>query len=305
MSRRSVVSTLMLLVIVPLVGLTLSQPEVYSQGVTTITSYTTTPTTVTSIRMSIVPTTSTATFTRSDTTTSFLTQPKRLFSEAIVLKPPGPSYSCWVDQRGFTAKKGQVVSVNLESKSEVSLYVMTEKDYWSWDKTGKCSPGEVSDFTGAFDVTSYSKQLVIGNDGKYRFVFLNFGSGTATIQFKAEVVGVAYETTLVVTSGVVSLQYFTETMTLTTMATRAMVRTEQVGFSLGQSSSLIVAVVMIVTISVVVVIVLRRRGHEKPVGAAESSAPVISQLAAKRFCINCGTQLPAEVKFCNKCGSKQ
>jgi ribosomal protein L40E len=116
---------------------------------------------------------------------------------------------------------------------------------------------------------------------------------------------VAYETTLVVTSGVVSLEYFTETMTLTTIATRAMIRTEQVGFTLEQSSSSIVAVVLLVTISLVVAIVLWRRGREKPVGAAESSVPVISQLAAKRFCINCGTQLPAEVKFCNKCGSKQ
>jgi ribosomal protein L40E len=198
-----------------------------------------------------------------------------------------------------------VVSVNIESNNEFTLYVMTEKDYKAWEKRGKCSPGEVSDFTGAFGITSYNEQLVMGNDGWYRFVFLNFGYDMAVIKFKAEVVGVAYETTSVVTSHVVSLQYFTDTMTLTTIATGTVVRTEQVGLPLGQNSLLIVAVVVVAVVAVVAAIVLRRRGHGKPVATAPTGAPVESQLAAKQFCISCGAELPATVNFCNKCGSKQ
>ena len=305
MSRRVVVSLFLLVAILPLFGLISNAPETHGQAFTTITSYTTTPITVTSIRISIVPITGATTFTRSDTTTSSLTQPRKLFSEYIVLASPGPNYGCRPENRAFSAKKGQVVSVSIESNNEVSLYVMTEKDYKNWEKARKCSPGEVSDFTGAFDITSYTEQLVIANDGWYRFVILNFGSGTAAIRFKAEVVGVAYEATFVVTSHVVSLEYSTETITLTAMATGKVVRTEQVGFSLGQNSLLIVAVVSLVAISVVVVILLRRRGHEKPVAAAEVGAPAESQLAAERFCISCGAPLPATMKFCNKCGSKQ
>jgi ribosomal protein L40E len=304
MPRRVVVSLLLLVAILPLFGLISNAPETQGQAFTTITTYTTRPTTVTTIRVSIVPITGTTTFTRSDTTTSSLTQPRKLFSETIVIRPPPPNH-CQVENRAFSVKKGQVVSVNIESNNEFTLYVMTEKDYTKWWKAKKCSPGEVSDFTGAFDVTSYNEQLVMGNDGWYRFVILNFGSGTAVIRFKAEVVGVAYETTSVVTSHVVSLQYSTDTLTLTTIATGTVVRTEQVGLSLGQNSLLIVVVVVVAVVAVVAAIVLRRRGHGKPVAAVPTGAPVESQLAATRFCISCGAELPATVNFCNKCGSKQ
>jgi ribosomal protein L40E len=305
MSRRVVVSLFLLVAILPLFGLLSSASETQGQALTTITSYTTRPTTVTSIRMSIVPITGTTTFTRSDTTTSSLTEPRKLFSGTILLPAPGPNFGCWVDNRRFGAKKGEVVSVNVESDNEFSLYLMTEKDFTKWEKTRKCSPGEVSDFTGAFDITSYNEQLVIGNDGQYRFVFLNFGHDRVVIKFKAEIVGVAYETTSVVTSHVVSLQYSTDTMTLTTIATGTVVRTEQVGLPLGQNSMLIVVVVVVAVVAVVAAIVLRRRGHGKPVAAVPTGPPVESQLAAKRFCISCGAELPATVNFCNKCGSKQ
>jgi hypothetical protein len=305
MSRKVVVSLFLLVAILPLFGLISNAPETQGQAFTTITTYTTRPTTVTTIRVSIVPITGTTTFTRSDTTTSSLTQPKKLFSETIVLTSPGPNYGCRPENRAFSAKKGQVVSVNIESNNEFTLYLMTEKDYTKWWKAKKCSPGEVSDFTGAFDITSYNEQLVIGNDGWYRFVILNFGSGTVVIRFKAEVVGVAYETTSVVTSHVVSLQYSTDTLTLTTIATGTVVRTEQVGLPLGQNSLLIVVVVVVAVVAVVAAIVLWRRGHEKPVAAVPTGVPVESQLAAKRFCISCGAELPATVNFCNKCGSKQ
>jgi len=304
MSRRVVVSLFLLVAILPLLGLISSAPETQGQAFTTITSYTTKPTTITSARVTVIPLTSTTTVTRSDMTTSSLTPPKKLFSETLVITKPRPN-QCNVNTRAFSAKKGEVLSMNIESSSEFTLYLFTEKDYKKWQKTGKCAPGEVSDFTGAFGITSYNEQLVMANGDWYRFVLLNYGPESAVIKFKAEIVGVAYETTFVVTSQVVSLRYSTDTLTLTTVATGTVVRTEQVGLPLGQNSLLIVAVVLVAVVAVVAVIVLRRRGHEKPVAAVPTGAPVESQLAAKRFCINCGAELPATVNFCNKCGSKQ
>jgi len=304
MSRRVVVSLLLFVAILPVADLTLNTPETHTQAFTTITSYITTPKTVTSVRVVVVSTTSTTTFTRSDTTTSSLAQPKKLFSETIALRPPPSRYGCQVDyDRAFTAKKGQVVSVNTESESEFSLYIMSEKDYRNWQKKGKCSPGEVSDFTGAFGVTSYSEQIVIRNDGAYRFIFLNFGTSTIAIQFKAEVVGTAHETTSVVTSRVVSHEYSTEIMTLTTMATGMLVRTEEVGFSLVQNSLVVIAVVVLVIISIVVATILQRRRREKPVAMAEAGVFVESQPAVRRLCPNCGAELVTEDKFCTNCGS--
>jgi len=306
MSRRVVVSLFLLVVILPLLGLISNAPETQDQAFTTITSYTTKPTTVTSIRISILPITGTTTFTRSDTTTSYLTPPKILFS-AIVTLPRASVGHCEVTSKAFTAKEGQVIFVNLTSNTEISFYKMNEKDYTKWYKPGaSCWPSDVTDFFGAFRVTSLTEELVIRNDGKYRFVFVSGSTDKAAkIRFKAEVVRVAYEATFVVTSRVVSLQYSTDTMTLTTIATGTVVRTEQVGLPLGQNSMLIVVVVVVAVVAVVAAIVLRRRGHEKPVAAVPTGAPVESQLAAKRFCINCGAELPATVNFCNKCGSKQ
>jgi len=304
MSRRVVVSLLLLVAILPLLGLLSSAPETHGQAFTTITTYTTKPTTITSARVTIIPLTSTTTVTRSDMTTSSLTPPRKLFSETLVITKPRPKY-CNVDTRAFSAKKGEVISTNIESSSEFSLYLFTEKDYKKWQKTGHCSPGEVSDFTGAFGITSYNEQLVMANGDWYRFVLINYGPGSAVIKFKAEIVGVAYETTFVVTSQVVSLRYSTDTLTLTTVATGTVVRTEQVGFQLGQNSLLIVVVVVVAVVAVVAVFVLRRRAHGKSVAAVPTGAPVESQLAAKRFCISCGAELPATVNFCNKCGSKQ
>jgi len=108
-----------------------------------------------------------------------------------------------------------------------------------------------------------------------------------------------------VTSQVVSLRYSTDTLTLTTIATGTVVRTEQVGLQLDQNSMLIIAVIVVAAVAVVAVVVLRRRGRGKPIAAAPMGAPVESQLGAKRFCISCGAELPATVNFCNKCGSKQ
>jgi ribosomal protein L40E len=200
-----------------------------------------------------------------------------------------------------------VIFVNLTSNTEISFYKMNEKDYTKWYKPGaSCWPSDVTDFFGAFRVTSLTEELGIRNDGKYRFVFVSGSTDKAAkIQFKAEVVRVAYETTSVVTSHVVSLQYSTDTLTLTTVATGKVVRTEQVGLPLGQNSMLIVAVVVVAVVAVVAVFVLRRRGRGKSVAAAPIGAPVESQLAATRFCVSCGAELPAGVNFCNKCGSKQ
>jgi len=304
MSRRFVVSLLLLLTILPLLGLLSNAPTTQGQAFTTITTYTTKPTTITSARVTIIPLTSTTTVTRSDMTTSSLTPPKKLFSETLVITKPAPNH-CNLNTRAFSAKKGQVLSTNIESSSEFTLYLFTEKGYKKWEKTGHCAPGEVSDFTGAFDITSYNEQLVMANDDWYRFVFLNYGPESAVIKLKAEIVGVAYETTFVVTSQVVSLRYSTDTLTLTTIATGTVVRTEQVGLPLGQNSLLIIAVIAVAAVAAVAVVVLRRRGQGKPAATAAIGAPVGSQFAAKRFCINCGAELPAGVNFCNKCGTKQ
>jgi len=305
MSRRVFVSLLLLLAIAPLFGLLSNAPTTQGQAFTTITAYTARPTTITSLRVSIIPITGTTTFTRSYATTSGLTPPKTLISETVRVGIPGPKYGCNYASRGFAAKKGQLVSVSLESDNEITLFVLTEKDYNIWVQKGKCIPEDFSFLQGGFFITSYDEQLLMENDGSYRFLFLNYGPHTAAIKLKAEIVGVTYETASVVISQVVSLRYSTDTLTVTTIATGTVVRTEQVGLQLDQNSTVIIAVIVVAAVAVVAVVVLRRRGPGKPVAVAPMAPPVESQFVAKRFCISCGAELPVGVNFCNKCGSKQ
>lgn len=64
------------------------------------------------------------------------------------------------------------------------------------------------------------------------------------------------------------------------------------------SQSGLLAIVLVVAVLVVLALVMLRR-RQPPVGRPPRTT------AAKAFCINCGAELPAGSKFCNKCGVTQ
>jgi hypothetical protein len=165
----------------------------------------------------------------------------------------------------FSATAGQVLSVNLTSDNPINFYLMTSKDYDSWNSLGRCAVN-VPTLIDQREVTSVSLSLLLPDSGKYQFLFLNFShENAAKIDFKAQTVGVATQAHSMATSTMVLQNYLTATSTLvqTTTLISSSIRTEQVGFSLGSSGMLtisaVVAVVVIIVAALTYMMIARRR----------------------------------------------
>jgi hypothetical protein len=165
----------------------------------------------------------------------------------------------------FSATAGQVLSVNLTADNPINFYLMTSKDYDSWNSLGRCAVN-VPTLIDQREVTSVSISLLIPDSGKYQFLFLNWShENAAKIDYKAQIVGVATQAQSLATSTMILQNYFTTTSTLaqTTTLISSSIRTEQVGFSLGSSGILtifaVVGVVVIIVAALTYMMIARRR----------------------------------------------
>jgi hypothetical protein len=151
----------------------------------------------------------------------------------VTLQTFAQKYNCLYDDKAFTAKQGQVVSMNLTSSSAISFFVLKGPDFDEWLKGGQCT------VTGALveaqDVTYYYGELVVPDDGHYYFLFLNFfHDKAAKVGLTAKIkTGVATEFSSVITTTVTSQTYLTVSETFVATATKTLtsIRTEQVGFA--------------------------------------------------------------------------
>jgi len=75
---------------------------------------------------------------------------------------------------------------------------------------------------------------------------------------------------------------------------------EQYGLYVG------VAIVIVIVL-VAVLVLMRRRKRPAPPAQPVPTVPlgVAPQVPTQKFCVNCGTPLPADAQFCGKCGSRQ
>lgn len=285
-------------------------PEAQSQSLTTITSLitVTTPTSIT--KTSTSETTSIETYTTTVTSTSLVGSPKTLLKENVRLKVPGAGYGCFVDYRNFRAHDGDVVSFNLAAPAEFTVYIMGDKDYQTWEKAGKCSPGAVSDFSGGFSVTSYVEDLVMSRDGIYWVVLLNSShTNTVTVQLNVQITGTATIMAVTTTTGHIQQKYSTATLPTTTTIVQTSRRTEQVMFGIPFLMLLAIVGVVVVIVAGVLAFTLMSKRRPKSQRSASSMEPELSSSAipqvGKKFCISCAAELPQEAKFCNKCGATQ
>lgn len=275
-NRRVVSSALFLLSIIVF----LSAPIVLSQNATTVTS-----TEFSYYSMTTV-------FTSSNTALDF--------NPFTVSGHSGSScyykYYAW-DSTGF---EGQELLGNLTSDNKIDFYVMSEGQFSNFQAVSgrTCQSMQGNGLVNALGVTTYALNWVIPTEGgTYYLVFYNPYAKAAAINLVAwtenEVATVAEATSTIV---------WTETRTLTptltqTTASQTQTKTTQAFTTGGLDYVAIIAVVLV--LAIIAVVALRRRGM-KP------SPPIVPKEAAqKRFCINCGAELPPAVKFCSKCGSAQ
>ena len=205
-------------------------------------------------------------------------------------------YSAW-DSTGF---EGKEILGSLMSDNKIDFYVMTPGQFSSFQAVSgrTCQSMQGGGLVFALGVTSYDLDWVVPTSGgTYYFVFFNAYAKDATINLAVwaenQVTTLAEATTTIVWT---ETQSVTPTLTQTT-ASQTQTSTTQASMTGGLDYVAVIAVVLI--LAIIAAVALRRRGTKPlpPIAPKEASQ--------KRFCINCGAELPLTVKFCPKCGSAQ
>ena len=326
MRHSSLVSALIFLAVVLSL---ISAPAANSQNVTTVTSIQTitTETVVTKFSVSTTQNTGYSTITTTQFATSSLVQPKRLLVHHQNIRPPGEEYGCTTDHISFTAQEGQVVAGAISSDNEITVYLMSQRDYDVWNRSRHCSAGDATLLIDEVVVGTYQIELVIPSSARYQFVFLNWShENEAKIDLSADIVGTAKESSVVVTRTYTQQSYSTQTAVVSTIVTRTAtsLRTEQVGFSIEGSSLLLMVAGIVVGLTVVGIVFVLRGRKTKTAGGKmvyepettvsttgpptpEPTQPSRAPPPGMKFCIHCGEAIPLKARFCTKidCGKPQ
>ena len=276
LNRRVVSSSLLLLSII----LSLSAPIVLSQNATTVTSTQFSYYSITSVLTS--------------SSTALALNPFTVSGHSGTLCYY--NYYAW-DSTGF---EGKELLGNMISDNKIDFYIMTQTQYSNFQATSgrTCQSMQGSGLVIALGVSSYALDWVVPTGGgTYYLVFFNPYAKAATINIAAwtenQVTTVAEATTTIVWT---ETQTLTPTLTQTT-ASQTQTSTTQAITTGGLDYVAVIAVVLI--LAIIAAVALRRRGTKPLPPIAPKEAP------QKRFCINCGAELPLTVKFCPKCGSAQ
>jgi ribosomal protein L40E len=197
------------------------------------------------------------------------------------------------------ASAGERLQGKWTSNYAINFYVMSESDYARYRYCGR---PESSYLTVEWQ-TSYSLDWVVPQDGPVRFIFENYAQGTdmsveRIVTFTLYKVGpLAIASTLYTTVAIPSVD--TTTVTLTSISYSTLPSSMLAGAN-WITLSLLAAVVLG---AIVLAFLLTRR--TRLATAKESRPSGAETIVEKVFCINCGAELPARSKFCNKCGSSQ
>jgi hypothetical protein len=257
-----------------------------SQSLTTITSWTTATgqVTSTSYRTFAVATTS-VTSMSTDTHNYTFTIPAQL------------ARHCYYNYVNATFKAGdRVVGKVIVVSNTVDFYIMSKAQLLTFNHS-PCDQ-EGTGYVKAIDIKSYVVDWVVPTDGEYNFIFSSYSPSMSKPQITGFFAVQYLHSQLVASTvysqtGVTTVSANTRTLSSVYYST---VQNPLEGITSPSSLMIIGAVVGILVVVALVAISKRRKGT--------STKPVETK-GQKHFCINCGAELPANSKFCNKCGSAQ
>jgi hypothetical protein len=265
-------------------------PMAGSQTLTTITSLTTATHEVTSTSYSTAAVrTTTATSTVNETILSLTT---------FTVESAEPRV-CHTYHFTYDAFAGERLQGRWTSNYVINFYLLSESNYAKYKYCTQPGPTYIK-ITSA---RSYSLNWVVPENGTLYFVFENYASGSLlsegrTVSFELYTVGPQTST---------SVQYSTASAE---SVLRSTVTLSSVYYSTVQStaegitsSTTLMVIGLVVGILIVITILIIMKRQKRPVLAKTEKPSSVGE--QKRFCINCGAELPPGSKFCTKCGSTQ
>jgi hypothetical protein len=285
-TRRGSLSALLLLSVTVL-ALT---PMAGSQSLTTITSLTTTTRQSTSTSYSTTAvTTATLTSTVNET----------VFSQTTFTVKAAEPRRCYTYHFTYDALAGERLQGRWTSNYVLNFYVMSKSNYAEYKYCARPGPT----FLKATMARSYSLNWVVPENGTLYFVFENYATGSMlsearTVSFEMYALGPQSSTSVQYsTASAVSVLVSTVTLSSVYYST---VQSPTEGIT---SSTTLLVIGLVVGILIVIAILIVAKRQKRTVGPKTEKPTNVGK--EKRFCTNCGAELPPGSKFCNKCGSTQ
>jgi hypothetical protein len=205
---------------------------------------------------------------------------------------------CYFTYGNQTFKAGdRVVGKVIVVSNTIDFYIMSRTQLVAFNHSPCDQEGTA--YVKALDIKSYVVDWVVPADGEYDFVFFSYSPSASKPQITGSF-AVQYIHSQLVASTVYSQTSVTTVSANTRTLTSVYYSTLQNPLGVIASPFWLMIIGVIVGIIVVVVAVVAIPKRRKGAGAKP-----LETKEQKRFCINCGAELPAYSKFCSKCGSAQ
>jgi ribosomal protein L40E len=201
----------------------------------------------------------------------------------------------------FNITRSQTVHVDFPATLPTDIAIFNEASFFAWTMNAQCyfwlyfSKSDVT--SGSYDVN-----LNPGNGGDiklnnpYWLIFLHRGSALPP-KIRVAVNGLLLEQPTFVT--LTNTHLITNTRTATSLH----YSTLQSPIDQVRSPMSLLAIGIAAGILIVAAIVVIPKRQKRP--AARKPTKLSEAKQEKRFCINCGAELPPNSEFCNKCGTAQ
>jgi ribosomal protein L40E len=234
------------------------------------------------------------------TSTQTVTGTRTVFSLTTFVVQGVQPRACWRYRFSFNATAGDRLLGNWASNYVINFYIMSDSDYAQFKYCGVPHGSYLT-----IDMAkSYSIDWTVPKDGRLNFLFENYAEGSdvesdRTVTFALQKIGALSSTSTVLTTLSLPSVYST-TVTAISLYTTQIPPLSAITASSGSLMTVLGVVVIILVAVVLLFLLTRTKGAKtKPV------APKMATTTQKSFCINCGAELPANSKFCNKCGTAQ